>query len=145
MMKIFLIISILLAGMLLQAQQKISNLQYLNLQTYGGESDSLYNGHNYDYYNAKFKKATRLRNAGICLTSASAGLYIGAIVASGTNLNTTSVLFFSSVATLSAGVPLWIVGGTKRKKSRKGMEQIKRDNGISFRTTYNGVGLVLNF
>lgn len=129
----------------MQAQQKISDVQYMNLQTYGGESDSLYNGHNYDYYKAIFKKVTKLRNAGISLTSAGVGLYITALLASGTNLNTTAVLFFSSVATLCTGVPLWIVGGSKRKKSRKEMEQIKRNTNISFRTTHNGVGLVLNF
>lgn len=142
---IFLITSLLFACVLMQAQQKISDVKYLNLQTYGSESDSLYNGHNYDYYNDIFKKATKLRNIGIFLTSAGVGLYVGAFVASGTNLNTTRVLFFSSIASLSTGVPLWIAGGVKRKNNRKTMEQIKRNMNISFRTTHNGLGLVLNF
>lgn len=145
MKKTFLFISVLFAGMLMLAQQKISDEQYKNLQIFVSESDSLHNGHNYDYYNTIFKKATKQRNAGISLTSAAVGLYVGALIASGTNLNITSVLFFSSVATLSAGVPLWIVGGMKRKNNRKAMEQIKRNVSISFRTTNNGIALVLNF
>lgn len=145
MKKIFLITSILLAGMLIQAQQRISDVQCMNLQTYGIGSDSLYNGHNYDYYNAIFKKATKMRNAGISLTSAGVILYGGALLASGTNLNTMAVLFFSSIATLCTGIPLWIVGGTKRKNNRKAMEQINRTINISFRPTHTGIRLVLNF
>ncbi len=145
MKKVFLIIPILFTGLLMQAQQNISDLHYINLQTNSGKPDSISNEHNYDYYNVRFKKLTKLRNAGICLTSASVGFYIGALITSGYNLNTTAVLFFSSVATLTAGVPLWIVGGLKRKKNRKEMEQIKRNTNITFGTTYNGVGLVLNF
>ena len=145
MKKVFLITSILFAGLLMQAQQNISDVHYINLQTYGGKPDSISNEHNYDYYNARFKKATKLRNAGICLTSASVGFYISALIASGYNLNTTAVLFFSSVSTLIAGVPLWIVGGSKRKKNKKEMKQIKRNTNISFGITDNGVGLVFNF
>jgi len=117
----------------------------MNLYTYGDGSDSIYKGQNYDYYNTTFNKATKMRNAGIILTSAGVGLFIGAQIASNTNLNTTAVLLFSSIATLSAGVPLWIAGSIKRKNNRKAMEQIKRNTSISFRTTNNGVGLVLTF
>ncbi len=142
---IFLFTSILLAGLLTHAQQRIPDVQFMNLQTYVVEFDSLYNGHNYDYYNAIFKKATNLRNAGISLTSAGVCFYVGSFIASGVNLNTTAVLFLLSVATISLGVPLWIAGGVNRKNNRKVMEQIKKNTSISFRVASNGVGLVFSF
>lgn len=142
---IFLVTSILFASELMQAQQKISDVQYLNPQTYGSKPDSLYNGHNFDYYNDIFIKATKQRNFGIFFTSASVGLYVGAFVASGTNINTMTVLALSSIASLSIGVPLWITGGVKRKKNKKIIEQINRNMNISFKTSNNGLGIVLNF
>ena len=129
----------------MSAQQKNSYVQNINPQTFDSEPYGIYNEHNYDYYNAIFKKATKLRNVGIILTSAGVGLFVGALIASNYNLNTTGILLLSSVATISVGAPLWIAGGVKRKNNRKAMEQIKRNMSVSFRTTNSGVGLVLNF
>ncbi|MFC2101711.1 hypothetical protein ACFLS7_01835 [Bacteroidota bacterium] len=145
MKKLLLFLLLTVSINLIQAQQQISYVQYTNLQTFSSEPDSLYNGHNHDYYNAIFKKATKLRNAGIILTSVGVGLFVGSQIASNTNLNTTTILFLSSVSAISAGTPLWISGSVKRKNNRKAMEKIKGNMSISFRTTPNGVGLVLNF
>ena len=86
-----------------------------------------------------------MRNAGICLASAGVGLFAGAIIASGYNLNTTAVLFYSSIAPVCIGFPLWVAGSVKRQNNKKAMEQIKKNTNISFRTTDAGIGLVFNF
>jgi len=130
---------------LVRTQQQFVYMPYMNLKTFGSEPDNLFNGHNYDYYNTMFIKATKQRNSGIILTSAGVGFLVGAQIASNTNLTTMGILFLSSVATISVGTPLWIMGSVKRKNNRTAMEQIKRKMSISFRTTTNGVGLVLNF
>lgn len=145
MKKLFLAVSILFASMFVQAQQRISDIHYTKLQIYSSEYDSLYNGHNHDYYDAIFKRATKMRNTGIGLASAGVGLFAGAMVASGTNLNTTAVLLYLSIAPVCVGFPFWIAGSVKRQNNMKAMKQIKRNTNISFRTTNTGIGLVLNF
>lgn len=144
MKKLFLFIILTISLNLVQAQQEVSYVQNINLQSFS-KSDSLYHGHNHDYYNVIFEKATKQRNAGIIITSAGVGLFVGAQIASNTNLNTTAILFITSVAAISAGVPLWISGSVKRKNNRIAMEKIKRAMSISFRTSPNGLGFVLNF
>ncbi len=145
MKKLFLFLSIIISSYLIHAQRQVANVSYMNIKTSVSEADSIYNGHNYDYYKATYKKATKLRNTGIVLTTVGVGLFVGALIASNTNLNTTTVLFFSSVGSLSLGATLWIVGSVKRKNKRKAMAQIKRNKSLSFGTTNNGVGLVFNF
>jgi hypothetical protein len=136
---------ILFAGMLMQAQQKISDVQYMNLHTYVSESDSLYNGHNYEYYNNIYRKANTLKVTGMVFTFLGIGLGTTGAILTGTDLNKGAPMFLTGFIIANFGAPLWIAGGMKRKNNRKAMEQIKRNPNISFRTTETGIGLVLNF
>ena len=51
----------------------------------------------------------------------------------------------SGSAAVMVGGTLFIVGQTRRSKSKKALEHFNGDVSLSFRTTNNGVGLVLNF
>jgi len=146
MKTLVLFLTIVVNANLVQAQQQISYIKHKNPQTFRSEKDSLYKGHNYDYYNAMFKKATKQRNNGIIITSAGVGLLIGVQVASNNiNVKTVGVISVASLVCIGTGTPIWIVGSVKRKKSRKAIEEIKRNLSLSFGTNQHGIGLALIF
>ncbi len=69
--------------MTIQAQDDTLDVQSVNLQSYGNESDSLYKGHNYNYYNEIYKKAITCKRTGIVL----AILGLGAGITGGIYMN----------------------------------------------------------
>ena len=119
----------------------------------------------YEYYYKNYEKATTQRNAGIVLTIIGSGF-----VAAGSILITTETsyilsgswiggynyesvrrgniggaLFLSGAASLGIGIPLWAVGGNKRRKHKAAMEIIENQPNLSLRVSKNSLGLVLNF
>jgi hypothetical protein len=53
-------------------------------------------------------------------------------------------LIYNAIVT-NVGVSLWISGGIIAANNKKAMEKIKPNADLSFRTTNNGVGLVMRF
>jgi hypothetical protein len=124
------------------------------------QEEDLYNGHNYDYYNAKYIRAASAKKTGIILTLTGAGAGIVGLVTSallaqdaygGENeaLFVGGVfMFVAGVTVLNVGIPFWVAGGIKKSNNRKAMEKgwPKRkpdENVLSFGTTKNGVGFIL--
>lgn len=101
------------------------------------------NMHDAAYYKTTMVRATRMRNAGIILTSAAAGLYAAALISANANTRISPIFLTTWFCAINIGVPLWIAGGIKRKNNRKKIEQISKTLRISFGITNNGVGLVL--
>lgn len=121
-------------------------------------SDSLYNSLPYSYYYENYQKGSTLKTAGMVVTFVGLGLVVtGSILGLRKNAidNTAGfaggVLMFT-IGTISVlvGVPLWIAGGSKRKKNRKAMEKgwpqhTNNSKTLSVAMTNNGAGLVWNF
>ena len=132
----------------IRAQDRLSFNRNYNKNLFSIDGDSLYLGHNYNYYKEQFKKKTTMRNAGIVFTSLGVGLFISDIILA--NLNTINFatsekILYASMGTVAVGIPLWITGGVKRKKNRKAMLHLENKASLSFGITNSGIGLVLNF
>lgn len=202
MKRLFLIISLAISAMLIQAQQQCSDIiylldgdsisdccitdvkvgnqityyrkgkfknieaiaiskdgQYVDLRSYTyventeeaatNDPEEYYKGHNYDYYNEIYRKATVTRNLGMIFTLSGIGVGIGGVLLMSTNTTANAyaglVISFVGFIVINVGVPIWLAGGVQRTNNRKVMEEIKRNMNLSLRTTNNGVGLVLNF
>ena len=55
-----------------------------------------------------------------------------------------TVLFVAGTGMQTAGIPLWISGGIKRRNNKKAMEELER-LGLAIRASSHGIGLFLNF
>lgn len=63
MKNVILILTMVFCGILTQsqAQNEVTSEQFISLQTFGSGSDSLYNGHNYNYYYKEYKKTKAMK------------------------------------------------------------------------------------
>ncbi len=109
------------------------------------EKPGLYRGHDYDYYERKYRRSKQLRNSGIILNSI--GFVGGALLlfdaavysnAPGANILIPAVF-------ISVGTPLWISGSRRMKNNMEAMEKAKASTNLSFAATQNGIGLILSF
>ena len=122
---------------------------------------NLYNGHTYDYYNAKYIRAASAKKTGVILTSVGAGaaivgLVTSALLASDAYGGENEALFVggvfmfvAGVTIFNVGIPFWISGGIKNSNNRKAMEKgwpnrKHNENVLSFGTTKNGIGIMLS-
>lgn len=151
-MRKLLLVLMILSVFEAQAQVNKSSHYFIYSNTLNIDSDSIYEGHNYEYYAGIYKKATSLHRAGIGVTSAGAGIFlVGAILIINSDdiddndRKAGDILLISGFISLNAGIPLWIVGGRMKINNRKAMEKTQRGVEFSFRLTNNGVGLVMNF
>lgn len=111
------------------------------------DQSGLYRDHDYDYYGRLRSGALTKRNIGIGLTVAGISSVIAGAVglANSPGNKSASILLLSGAIISDVGIVLWISGGIKASNNKEAMEMTKRNTNISFRTTSNGVGLVLNF
>jgi hypothetical protein len=126
------------------------------------QEDKLYNGHNYDYYHDKYIKATQTKKTGKILIIVGVPSCVVGLVFSGIGVSKSyggedgaGFYFFSGAflaiggfVAFNIGIPLMIIGGTKRKNNKKAIEKgwpnKKPDAKIlTLGTTTNGFGLVL--
>lgn len=124
------------------------------------QDDKLYNGHNYDYYHDEYIKATQTKKTGKILIiagvpSCAVGLIFAGIGVSRSFGGGAGAYFFPGAflaiggfVAFNIGIPLMIIGGTKRKNNRKAIEKgwpnKKTDAKIlTLGTTINGFGLIL--
>ena len=112
----------------------------------------------YEYYYKNYEKATTQRNAGIVLTIIGSGFVAAGSILIVNNFalfssdnettrksNIGGALFLSGAASLGIGIPLWAVGGNKRRKHQADMEIMENQPNLSLRVSKNSFGLVLNF
>ena len=114
------------------------------------QSDSIYNGHNYEYYHKKYKNATIQRNIGLGISVAGIAILTGgliAVVSEGvlSSSEKQERVMLIGFVTTSVGVPIWISGNLKKSNNKKAMKQAISNSSLTFGITYNGVGLVYNF
>jgi hypothetical protein len=111
----------------------------------------LFKNHDYNYYQKKYKRAVINRNIGIGITI----LGIGTIILSyasyqaerKTGMGCPLTIMVASGAFIinSIGVAIWSSNSLKAMNNKKAMEMTKPKTSLSFGTTNNGIGLVLNF
>lgn len=112
-----------------------------------------YEGHTYDYYKQLYNKANGQMTIGITLAAVGLGALIGGSVHM---QNYESQQLFDiddagmgitliGIAAMGVGIPIAIVGGTKRHKYKQGIQAIEGKANLSFRTTNSGIGLALKF
>ena len=118
------------------------------------QPDSLYKGHNYDYYQKKYKSANIQRYVGMGITVAGlAILHVGLYrefwgsskLHNQDAQKMTERLIYSGFAIANIGAPIWISGNKMKKNNKKAMEHAKSNANLSLGITNNGVGLVLSF
>ena len=118
------------------------------------QPDSLYKGHNYDYYQKKYKSANIQRYVGMGITVAGlAILHVGIYrefwgsrkVHNQNAQKMTERLIYSGFVIANIGAPIWISGYKMKKNNKKAMEHAKSNANLSLGITNNGVGLVLSF
>ena len=111
------------------------------------ERQGYYKGHDYSYYQSKYKPAKRMQRIGIAITILGIGVGTGIyFVAKNMEIyNWKEELLPVSVIAINVGISLWVSGGIIASNNKKAMEKVKRDANLSFGATKNGVGLVLNF
>ena len=114
------------------------------------QSDSVYNGHNYEYYHKKYKSATIQRNVGLGITVVGLAILTGGLIAVVSEGVTSSSgkqerVMLIGFATTSVGAPIWISGNLKKTNNKKAMKQAISNANLTFGITNNGVGLVLSF
>ena len=118
------------------------------------QPDSLYKGHNNDYYQKKYKSANIQRYVGMGITVAGlAILHVGIYrefwgsskLANQDAQKMTERLIYSGFAIANIGAPIWISGYNMKKNNKKAMEHAKSNANLSLGITNNGVGLVLSF
>ena len=128
-----------------QAQKSFIDEQFISLRTITIESDSLYEGHNYNYYYEQYREAKSMRIFGIVLTSLGVGAFVTGVVYMNINFDTGTPFLLTGFIVAQGGGAIWIVQSIKVNKNRNAMEQIKRSTSLSFGATDSGVGLVLRF
>lgn len=115
------------------------------------EADNQYRGHDYEYYSSLYKGATVRIGVGAFFTLIGVGLEVSGIVMSNklgaTNLDKDKAakLIIAGAVFESLGIPLWISGGIRRANNQRAMEEIKRQQSITFGATPSGIGLSYNF
>jgi len=112
------------------------------------ERQGYYKGHDYSYYQSKYKPAKRMQRIGIAITILGIGVGTGIyfVAKSMDSMNAAKDEFLpASVIVINVGISLWVSGGIIASNNKKAIEKIKRDANLSFGVTNNGVGLVLNF
>ncbi len=130
-----------------------SNTEIVNVVKEDQYPGFLYEKHDYDYYNQLYKKANGQMVMGITIAGVGGGVLIGGIVHM-QNYESESLFDWDDagigitligMAAIGIGIPIAIVGGSRKHKYKQVMLEIERNAKLSFRTTANGVGLVFNF
>ena len=114
------------------------------------EPEGLFQGYDYDYYQKYYIQAKNKMTIGIALSLIGGGLFTAGIITMGKNAERNTytgvglVLFMCGAGSMGPGIPLSISGSNNRRKCKKAMYEIERNDRLSLRITDNGVGLVLN-
>ena len=107
-----------------------------------------YNGHDYNYYNKKYRKARGQANVGAMMTLLGAGFsaYGYSLLLDDDSNNDVAgqIGFFSGVVLFNVGLPLWISGGIKKGNNKRAREKAQQAGSLSFGLTNNGIGFTLN-
>jgi hypothetical protein len=126
-------------------------LLILTVLSASGQSDTIVK--DFHYYKAEYEKGTKMRNLGKGLVI-SGPILLGLGVSSALIMLTYEIddyiavsillgLFLTSVVVELIGIPLWIAGGTKRKRSTQMLDQLNYKANISIAPTQHGIGLIL--
>jgi len=103
-----------------------------------------YQGHNYEYYLKKYRKATIKRNVGVSLTIGGFAFSVGVFLFTGHDIMSSGGTIASfSVIVMLIGIPIWIKGGVKRRNNDRVMTGMEGVN-ISLGTSRDGIGLKFN-
>jgi len=120
-----------------------------NSKSYQSNQSGLYRGHDYDYYNKLYKRAKGSAGFGGFMTIIGLGGSIaGSVMTLDDQTNNDEAAFIATIAgavLFNIGLPVWISSGVKKRNNKNAMEMTNRNTNLSFGTTNNGVGLVLNF
>lgn len=133
--------------------------QYITLEKYSQQkdteekvvpvADSLYKGHDYNYYLGLYHKATSRKRAGIFLTVIGFGMEVAGIVLLGDNTtandNTGTGLYVAGSIAFNVGIPIWIANGIKRKNNKRAMGETKKDLNLTLGPNQTGMGLAFHF
>lgn len=147
MKKVGFILTIIFCGMLMQTQAQKENIdkQFIGIQIFANEPDSVYKGHNYNYYYKEYKDAKAMKIFGMVVTTVGAGAFITGVVYMNINFDVGTPLITAGFVTANLGGAIWIYQTVRQKNNLDAMNEIKGKTSLSFRVTRNGVGLVLRF
>ena len=147
MKKAIILFAIIFCGILMQTQAQKENIDkhFNGLQTFANYPDSLYNGHNYNYYYEEYKDAKAMKIFGMVVTTVGVGAFITGAVYMDINWDVGSPLVAAGLVVANLGGAIWIYQSVRQKNNLNAMEQIKGRTSLSFGVTENGVGLVLRF
>jgi hypothetical protein len=108
--------------------------------------DSLYKGHDIEYYKRIHRRATVKMGFGAFFSVVGVSSGIVAIVI-GREVDDYIAVYVSAagIVSIHLGFPLLIAGIMKRKNNRKVIEEMEKNMGLTFGPTKNGLGLVFTF
>ncbi len=120
------------------------NLYYNNIDFENGSYS--YKGHDYRYYERKYKKALAPFIAGTILAPIGATLLILGVNSKFERGDPTRILMVApGYIITNVGISLLIYWGIKSFNNKQAMNRIRNYSNLTFGPTNNGVGLVLNF
>lgn len=138
------------------AKSQLTQISYSKLQSNYDIKDSLaQNTNSYSYYEEEYFNARKRRNGGIFLTAFGlSGFIAGSLVAIENNNESEKEelggvgtgIFITAAVMTGIGVPLWISGSTRMKKSRNILEKMEhKPISLQLTSTTDGIGLALKF
>jgi hypothetical protein len=167
MKKSLLIIITTVSWMFIQSQQEYSDvfgqgemdreIQQINLLSHVSFQDSIYEGYNYEQYQALYKKANHKRIVSFAVFAVGAGLGTYGVVIMRKSIREGDET--DNYAQFRRGLGITVVGtafivggivvasksGKKMREYKREMRKLENDMTLSFAITNNGVGLVLCF
>jgi len=132
----------------IEAISIIKDGQTLNLISLNSDtlSNAVYRGHNYRYYDEKYRQATIKKNVGMIISAIGLVEAIaGALLIESGNEPFPQILIFAGAVAFSVGIPIAISGGVEASNNLKAREMSKLNASLTFGTTPHGLGLVLHF
>ena len=107
-------------------------------------NDSLYRGHDYEYYNRLYKQSSYIKGAGIFMTLVGI-CAIGISYSKDISEETSKGLLVGGEIGVAVGVPLIIIGSIRTANNRRAKEMTKHKATLSYGATNDGVGFAFNF
>ncbi len=129
--------------------------QYVTTYDPQKEYNGYYKGKPESYYRDLAKKASKVKSAGILLTTAgTTGVITGALVISSATgpdsdekEKTGAIILLSGAILMDVGIPLWIYGGIKKRNNLNAADLAVKNHTTSLylAPVQSGIGLVCRF
>jgi len=160
MRKLLLIYLLVFGYILSPAQEELSNIPTVDsimIESIENVPDTLYEGHNYEYYQKLYKSSSFKKTMSLVLIPIGAGLGVWGVYQMRNSIreNESSenykafrgglALLFGGALLFTGGIVVSISSGKNKRISKKAIEELKGNTALSFVVSKNGVGLILRF